>query len=76
MCNRDSFTSKNGRERTVPLRGDALETLRAMKEERSSRPRQSENAKIGTLDNDPVFVDANDDVPKTDWVSKRFKFYV
>jgi len=51
---RDGFTAKNGRERTVPLRGDALETLRAMKEERSS------------LDNDPVFVDANDDVPKPD----------
>ena len=35
-----------------------------MKEERSS------------LDNDPVFVDANDDVPKPDRVSKRFTFYV
>jgi integrase len=62
--NRDGFTAKNGRERTVPLRGDALETLRAMKEDRS------------TLDNDPVFVGANDDVPKPDRVSKRFKFYV
>jgi len=68
--NRDGFTAKNGRERTVPLRGDALETLRAMKEE---RPNQSE---IGTLDNDPVFVDANDEVPKPDRVSKRFKFFV
>jgi len=62
--NRDGFTAKNGRERTVPLRGDALETLRAMKEERPS------------LDNDPVFVDASGDVPKPDRVSKRFKFYV
>jgi site-specific recombinase XerD len=34
-----------------------------MKEERSS------------LDNDPVFGGANDDVPKPDRVSKRFKFY-
>jgi integrase len=62
--NRDGFTTKNGHERTVPLRGDALETLRAMEEKRSP------------LDNEPVFVDANDDVPKPDRVSKRFKFYV
>jgi integrase len=62
--NRDGFTAKNGRERTVPLLGDELETLRAMKEDQPS------------LDNDPVFVDVNDDVPKPDRVSKRFKFYV
>jgi integrase len=62
--NRDGFTAKNGHERTVPLRGDALETLREMHEARSP------------LDNEPVFVDANDDVPKPDRVSKRFKFYV
>jgi len=62
--NRDGFTTKNGHERTVPLRGDALETLRKMNEARSP------------LDNEPVFVDANDDVPKPDRVSKRFKFYV
>jgi integrase len=62
--NRDGFTAKNGRERTVPLRGDALETLRAMNEARSP------------LDNEPVFVDASGDVPKPDRVSKRFKFYV
>jgi site-specific recombinase XerD len=28
------------------------------------------------LDNEPVFVDADGDVPKPDRVSKRFKFYV
>ena len=47
-----------------------------MSEARSSRSRHSEIAKIGTLDNEPVFVDANGDVPKPDRVSKRFKFYV
>jgi integrase len=62
--NRDGFTAKNGRERTVPLRGNALETLRGMSAARSPE------------DNEPVFVDANGDVPKPDRVSKRFKFYV
>jgi integrase len=62
--NRDGFTAKSGRERTVPLRGDALETLRQLNEARSP------------LNNEPVFVDANDSVPKPDRVSKRFKFYV
>jgi integrase len=62
--NRDGFTAKNGSERTVPLRGDALETLREMNEARSP------------LDNEPVFVDADGDPPKPDRVSKRFKFYV
>ncbi len=52
--NRDSFTAKNGGERTVPLRRDALETLREMNKARFP------------FDNDPVFVDANDDVPKPD----------
>ena len=62
--NRDGFTAKNGNERTVPLRGDALDTLREMREARTP------------LDNEPVFVDADGDVPKPDRVSKRFKFYV
>ena len=62
--NREGFTSKNGNERTVPLRGDALETLREMYEVRVP------------LDNEPVFLDDSDDVPKPDRVSKRFKFYV
>ena len=62
--NRNGFTTKNGSERSVPLRGDALETLREMDDARSP------------LDNEPVFVDANDDVPKPDRVSKRFKFYI
>ena len=62
--NRDGFTSKSGNERTVPLAGDALGTLRKMHEERSP------------LVNEPVFMDGNDDVPKPDRVSKRFKFYV
>lgn len=62
--NRDGFTAKNGNERTVPLRGDALDALREMYEARTP------------LDNEAVFVDANGDVPKPDRVSKRFKFYV
>ena len=62
--NREGFTAKNGDERTVPLRGDALETLREMQKERAP------------LDNESVFVDADGDVPKPDRVSKRFKFYV
>jgi len=62
--NRDGFTAKNGNERTVPLRGDALDTLREMHEARTP------------AGNEPVFLDANDDVPKPDRVSKRFKFYV
>lgn len=61
---REDFAPKNGQERVVPLRGDALVTLREMHE-------------AGTpLDNEPVFLDANEDAPKPDWVSKRFKFYV
>jgi integrase len=62
--NRDGFTAKNGNERTVPLRGDALDTLREMYEVRTP------------LDNEPVFVDADGNPPKPDRVSKRFKFYV
>jgi len=62
--NRDGFTAKNGRERTVPLRGGALETLRQMYETRDP------------LDNAPVFVDADGSPVKPDRVSKRFKFYV
>jgi len=62
--NREGFRAKNGNERTVPLRGDALDTLWEMQEERTP------------LDNEPVFVDADGDVPKPDRVSKRFKFYV
>ena len=62
--NRNGFTTKNGQERTVPLRGDALDTLQQMHEARTP------------LDNEPVFVDADDNPPKPDRVSKRFKFYV
>jgi integrase len=62
--NRDDFTAKNGNERTVPLRRDALETLQEMNEARTP------------LNNEPVFVDADGNVPKPDRVSKRFKFYV
>ena len=62
--NREDFTSKSGCERTVPLRGDALEALRAVREARSP------------LDDEPIFADANNQVPKPDRVSKRFKFYV
>ncbi|MCS4180183.1 integrase [Salinibacter ruber] len=62
--NREGFTAKNGNERTVPLRGDALDTLQEMYEARTP------------LDNEPVFVDADGEVPKPDRVSKRFKFYV
>jgi len=61
---REDFTAKNGRERVVPLRGDALKVLRSVHEERQPIP------------GDPVFLDANDDPPKPDRVSKRFKFYV
>ncbi|MCS3632649.1 integrase [Salinibacter ruber] len=62
--NRDNFTAKSGNERTVPFRGATLNTVREMHKARTP------------LDNEPVFVDANDDVPKPDRVSKRFKFYV
>lgn len=62
--NREGFGAKNGDERTVPLRGDALDTLREMRDARTP------------LDNEPVFVDADGDVPKPDWVSKCFKFFV
>jgi site-specific recombinase XerD len=62
--NREDFTAKNGHERVVPLAGDALDTLQAMHDARDP------------LDGAPVFVDAKNDVPKPDRVSKRFKFYV
>ena len=61
---REGFTTKNHRERVVPLAGDALEMLRSMKDER--RP----------LDDKPVFVDGEGDPPKPSRVTKRFKFYV
>jgi integrase len=62
--NRDDFTAKSGNERTVPIRGDALGALQEMQEHRSPSA------------DEPVFVDANGDVPKPTRVSKRFKFYV
>jgi integrase len=62
--NRDGFTAKSGDERTVPLKGGALKTLKSMKSERSPS------------DKDPVFVDADGDQLKAERVSKRFKFYV
>lgn len=62
--NREDFTPKNGNERTVPLRGDALQKLKETYEERAP------------LEDEPVFLDADGDVPKPARVSKRFKFYV
>lgn len=59
-----SFTAKSGHERTVPLRGDALERLRRMND-----------ARTDDLDG-PVFTDKNDNPIKLDRISKRFKFYV
>jgi len=61
---RKDFSPKNGQERVVPLRGDALDALQTMKKKRQPIP------------GDPVFIDANDDLPKPDRVTKRFKFYV
>jgi integrase len=62
--NREGFTSKNGRERLVPVVGRALETLREMYGARDP------------LDNERVFVDGDGKPPKPDRVSRRFKFYV
>lgn len=59
-----SFTAKSGHERTVPLRGDALERLRQMND-----------AHTDDLDG-PVFTDKNGNPIKPDRISKRFKFYV
>ena len=61
---RDDFSPKNGQERVVPLRGDAFDALQSMKERRKPIP------------GDRVFLDANDEPPKEDRVTKRFKFYV
>jgi integrase len=62
--NRNSFTTKSGHERPVPLRGDALERLRQMRD------------RAGSTSDTPVFLDSRDLPPKPDRVSKRFKFYV
>ena len=62
--NRDGFTSKNGRERLVPVVGRALESLREMYGARDP------------LDAAPVFVDGDGKPLKPDRVSRRFKFYV
>lgn len=59
-----SFTTKSGSERSVPLAGDALEVLEALKEKRGDN-----------LDG-PVFLDGRGLPPKPARVSKRFKFYV
>lgn len=56
----EQFASKSGNERPVPLRGSALETLRAMYSGRSGR----------------VFLAPDGAPPKPDRVTKRFKFYV
>jgi integrase len=61
--NREGFSTKSRNERVVPLRGEALETLRQMKEASG----HSEG---------PVFTDADGESPRADRVSKRFKFYV
>jgi len=62
--NREGFTTKSGHERPVPLRGRALDRLRAMHQRSAPRP------------DTPVFLDGRDLPPKPDRVSKRFKFYV
>ena len=56
--------TKSGHERRIPLRGDALNVLRQMDEERSS-----------TLDG-PVFVDSRGRQIKPSRASKRFTFFM
>ena len=61
---REDFTAKNGKERVVPLAGDAVDVLQSMYEARQPMPE------------DRVFLDADDEPPKPDRVTKRFKLYV
>jgi integrase len=64
---REDFTPKNRHERTVPFCGDALDTLREMRDERNPDS------------TDPVFVDSDGhpiSARHPVWVSKKFKEYV
>lgn len=62
--NREDFSTKSRHERTVPLRGDALTTLREMYAGRTE-----------DIDG-TVFTDVDGKPLKPDRVTKRFKFYV
>jgi integrase len=63
--NRDTegFRTKGGSERTLPIVGDALETLSDM------------NSRRDPASTDIVFLDDQEDPVKPDRVSRRFKFY-
>lgn len=62
--NRGTFTTKNGHERRVPIRADALATLRRTHSEREPAP------------GDMVFVDRRGRAIRPDRATKRFKFFV
>ena len=62
--NRDGHVTKSGKERSVPLAGDAKEVLLHLKEQRSDNL------------SGPVFLDGRNKPPRPARVSKRFKFYV
>jgi integrase len=59
---RDGAETKTGHERQLPLRGDALDVLTRLGEERT--------------DDGHVFTDRNENPIKLDRISKRFKFFV
>lgn len=67
VCSREDFTPKNGHERTVPFCGDALDTLREMRDERDPDS------------TDPVFTDSDGhpvSARHPNRVSIEFKKYV
>jgi integrase len=62
---RDGAETKTGDERQLPLRGDALDVLTRLNNERTD-----------ALAGGPVFTDRNDNPIKLDRISKRFKFHI
>ena len=62
--NRDAFTTKNGHERRVPIRADALTTMKRLDAEREPAPE------------DVVFVDRQGRRIRPNRATRRFKFFV
>ena len=66
--NTDTFQTKSGNERRVPLVGDALALVK--------RLRKTHNARPGALDNATVLCHTDGRPLAASYASKRFKFYV
>ena len=64
IANTETFTTKSGRERRVPLKGPALEVIRGLADSRKS-----------LTPTEYVFKGANGDQVNAEYLSKRFRHY-